>query len=1541
MSNKMQKRLPLVFVIALAIVLASLMTFSVADIANADAQKTPTNSLTFGQFSDIHYFPIDDCYQDIKNPNYTDSDFYKSMTGDTKLVMESGMILKQQIEQFIADAKEGKAPLYLFASGDLSKNGEVTALVDVANALRYLQNTVRGLGGKYANFQVFATPGNHDLYNTSGALYSKENGSKRVSDALCTMQFALVFAGLGYPDANIGGEGGAIDLTDYLPENYWFGEYTTTYIPSTNAKTLDIHYYNEHLEKVATTLKDASSTAKLKEYYQIGDDNNSLSLTAKINVEGLKDYAIMVIDAHDRESVEPGETGAYVRVSRDEYEIRKGNKQQNGENYTYYGATEEGAVDTTKTIDPQAAFNSDENAVVFRSTGLDHLCGGRLTEGVLDWMEKFCDARNAASTLGEATIITCFHQNALPHWEMEDEILKDFTIYNWENTAKRLLDMGARYVFTGHMHVCDAMTYTDVEGRTLYDFQTGSCVSYYSPRRYTTLERYDFDGKLGETCISSVYCLDDIKDADGNSRPFKEVPSHNVFTAPAFNQSTFENAYTTYKNNKTKDNWNKVVETNPDYLGYIINYENMNELGYNDYINEQIYGVLVDRIVSHFINQDTIDSLVGTVEGFVDGFVGSGSPLVKIVLGGVFPQFSKKDEPEDYNKYGRSISYNEQVEAVNGIVDYLLDTVLEGVTYKHNGKDYNTALSLVEAVVNEILDWEYGDDSITSTVNPANSGKMGVKDIASFIMTAHTIGNEISLDETAESIKAIYGEEEKVPEDKDYMFKHPYNPTYRLRMVEAVKDMHEQLVSGKFVQDLLKTLLDPIFTEDGSLLKTILNNKFDFSDAVENGYITENAYGHLKKGLGSQLPSLLKNAAVTGALKGMGIEVSLPDDFSIDVDNFVLVDIVNDLLPVIKPVVAKLLGFSLEGPDIISIAQNFLDSYLVDSFYKGLGGIADDIVITFATDVYPDMDDFSDPNKPSHFQPEKAYVKDGVRLSYLSTLNKVSTVGASFNAATQDNGRVPSRVTANFDTTNSTTSYTIKFYTEENVYGTFRLLDEDGNVVGEVGTSQKEAFTAYASNPTDYLDTTAYKDFGNGINATVFTQTKPQYIPLIDLGLLCITHAEIMHDTDEAKDVPYKYGERDAAVANSVIYWNVHTVTINGLEAGKTYYYDILGNYETDKTNYFSLVDFIKTQGYDGNALTFTTAADRSVESFEFLTIADIQGMIQSMYDNSHKAVDALLKDENVNDFDFILNAGDMCDNGKNFNQWGMALNTYQDLTLNTSVFFTSGNHENNTGAMGRYFNYTVKDGEGTKAIDGEYYSFDYANAHFTVLDTNDATTDGLGKDQLAWLENDLKNTDAKWKFVLMHKSLYSAGSHAFDGEVIAMRSQLGKLFAENGVNMVFGGHDHTYTTTVLVDKDGNAVDVKDSDGLRYTGDGVLYITLGTLGTKFYTYRENDMTTDKFDENNSILHTLDTQTFGKVVVGKDSITFTGYKFNRETGKIEIVGSSAVKPGISPVETSDDNHKLMVILLSTLIPGVALVGLGTGLGIFFAKKKKAN
>lgn len=1496
----------MVLIVVLAILLASLMSFSIVDgISKADGNIVKQNSLSLGHLSDIHYFPLHHCYQDVKADNYKTSDFYNSMTGDTKLVLESGIILKQQVEALIQDAKDGKCPQFVLATGDLSKNGEATALVDVANSLRYMQNEIRKIAG-YENFQVFATPGNHDLYNTSGALYSQIDGSARKSDALSAMQFALVFAGLGYPNANLTGDDGAIDLTQYLPADYWYGEFTKDYQVSYNSDKVNIHYYNENLEAVASKTTTAE---KLALYYAIGDVNNALSFSAEILNPGLEDYSLLVIDASDRQAAD---IGALVRINKSEYEALKA--ADKAADFKYYLEKADGAINTDKeaSADELARALASGNHV-YRSTGLDHLCGGRLTEPVLDWMQKYCEQQNVEgkSTLGEETVIACFHQNALPHWEMEDEILKDFTIYNWENTAKRMLDMGIRYVFTGHMHVCDAMTYTDAAGRTLYDFQTGSCVSYYSPRRYTTISRYDANGKLGEDCVSKVMTLDTVG--------IKEVPSSNVFDAAPWNQATYDAAIAIYKANPTHANWEAVVATNPDYLAYIIQYDDMSRLSYNDYITKEIYSQLLDRLVSHFINQGTIDSLVSKVTEVVAG----DNMVVGLVRSTLFPDFEKyNEEDDDYENVSVDTKH-----ALSGLVDYILDTVLYDMPYQYEGGTVNKALDLVNKVVGNILDWSFGDENIQSSVNPENKGKMKVQDIASFILTAHTIGIEISFDETYDSIDATFSE--VACGEETFRFQQPTDATYRKRMLAALNDMCDQLESGEFVEKLLSALLDPVFSNDGSLLKTILNHKFDFSDAVEKNYLTPDELQSLKKGLGEGLPEILKMPLVKNLLQSMGITLELPKDYSIDATNFVLVDVINDLLPAIKTVVAKLLGFSLEGSDVIGIVQNFLDSYLVDSFYKGLGGIAKEIVVAFATDVYPDLADFTNPSAPTTFQPNENYVFGGVKLSYLSTLNKVSAVGAEFNAATQDNGRVPSRVTANFDTANGTSAYTIRFYTEENVYGTFRLLDENGNELGALSTSQKQAFADYAVNKTDYLDAKASATI-NGIKVDMLTQTKPQYIPLIDLGLLCITHGQI---EDKDTEQPYVYGDRDASVANSVIYWNCTTVTISGLEAGKTYYYDVAGNFEyKDEVNTFSLLDFVKLDGYEKKALSFTTAKDANSDSFEFLTIADIQGMIQGMYTESHEAVSALLKDERVNGYDFILNAGDMCDNGKNFGQWGMALDTYKDLTLNSSMFFTSGNHENNTGAMGRYFNYTENKDGNVQAISGEYYSFDYANAHFTVLDTNDATSDGLGAEQLAWLKNDLANTNAKWKFVLMHKSLYSAGSHAFDGEVIAMRTQLTKLFAENGVNVVFGGHDHTYTETYLVDKDGKVVDKTDGKGVRYTGDGVMYITLGTLGTKFYTYRENNMTTDKFNKDGSVLSTLDSQTFGKVVVSGDTITYTGYYFNRSTGKIDEIGATTL---------SAKKNNLTTILLATIIPSVVVIGVGVGLGVFFAKKKKAK
>lgn len=1487
MSKLMSKRVSAVLIVALAVVLACVMGFTVADgVSMADSNESIANedSLTIGHMSDIHYFPLEYCYQDVKNANYKQSDFYKSMTGDTKLVLESGLILNKQIQGILQDAREGIAPQYLIASGDLCKNGEHVALIDVANSLRYLQNEVRKLGGKYANFQVFAIVGNHDLYNTDGAVYSQTDGEASVADSVTSAQFALIFAGLGFPNANLTGENGAINLTDYLPEDYWASSYTSGYQASTNAENLKISYYSQQLSAVEN---ETTSQAKLAHYYALGDELHQLTFTAEI-VSGNTGYSFAIVDSTDREIVE---TGAIVRVSEGEYNAISANT-----NYTYYLENTDGTINQNSPItDVQTirnAFAQGKN--VYRATGRDHYTGGRIKEECLDWIEQFAKTQTGdKTTLGEETVIAVCHQNVLPHWDQEDEILKDFTLYNWEYVAKRMLGMGIRYVLTGHMHASDIMNYTDVEGRTLYDFETGSCVSFSSPRRYITITRENCDGKLGEQCSSSVYSIENIK----------EVASDNIFACRAWDQAAFDSAMATYKAAPTSDNWQAVVNSNPEYLTYIIQYDDLSVLTLEEFMNKDIYSILLDRMVSHFVNQDTIDSLKDTVQKLLLG----DNTVVNMVAGLIAGSKS----------------------ALNGLAQYLIDTVLYDLypdtngdgkaDYPYNGNTYDSALDYLLAIVEDVLALKFGDENIQSAVNPTNAGKLNVKEIASFIMTAHGAGLEISLDETYASIDEQYVE--KACGDNHFAYQLPTDKTYRKRMLAAVKDMHAQLVSGEFVENLLDMLLNPLFVDNDSLLKTLLGRSFDFNDAVDKGYITQDEYDTIETQL-ADLPALLNNGFVQAILKGLGIELSLPEDFSIPADDFIVGGIINNLLPALKPIVANLIGFNLEGTDIVEIIQGVLDDYLTKSFYVGLGGIADGIVIAFATDEVQDLADNTNPSLPLIVQARKDYKYADVKLTYLSSLNAVSSVNSQSNPATQDNGRVPSRVTANFDTKNGVSDYVVKFYTEENVYGTFRLFDKDGNAILEVSTSQAAALEKYASDPTDYMDITATQSAGN-ITVSMLTQTKPVYLPLIDLGLLCLTHGEVEYDTEDAKDVPYVYGQRDEADANSVIYWNVTTVRISGLNANTTYKYDVSGNYEssTGAALTFSLAEFSKAQGSDSDLFTLKTAADDSVTEFEFLTIADIQGMIQGMYDDSVKAVDALLKDERTNKFDFVLNAGDMCDNGKNFNQWGMALNTYQDLFANTSMFFAAGNHEDGSNAMARYFEYTLPvDSEGNRlqndVTNGMFYSFDYANAHFTVLDTNDADSNGLGEVQLEWLKQDLAGSNAKWKFVLMHKSLFSGGSHSTDAEVVAMRSQLVPIFAQNGVNMVFAGHDHTYTSTYLVDEKGKTTDKSDLDGVQYTGDGVLYITLGTLGTKFYEYGENPDVTPKFDGDKSILETLTSQTFGKVTVSGDTLTYTGYIYNRETDSIEEIG-------ISVISANKVLYKSVVIALSVCIPVVVI------------------
>ena len=1491
MTNIRSKRFVAVFATILCVVLVATFALTLTDgISVAESESlVADSSLVIGHVSDIHYFPLEYCYRNVDAPDYEESDFFYSLTGDTKLVLESGMALNKAIHEIIEDARAGKAPHYLIASGDLSKNGERVSLIDLANALRYLQNRVRAVSG-YEDFQVFATTGNHDLYNPDGAIYSQEDGKSMLTDVVSAMQFALIFAGLGYPDANLTGADGAIKLTDYVKdETYWYSSFTSGYQASTNSTSVEIHYYSDKLEEIAHT---ADASERLAKYYTLGDEINVLSFSAEVLTEANKGYSFLVIDSSDR-TVE--EVGTIVALGEKEYT----SESFSASNYVYL-ENADGSINTsrklTKASDNEEISNAfDTNKHVYRATYYEHITGGRVTTDCLDWMQAYSETQKGdKTTLGEETIVTVFHQNALPHWEQEDEILKDFTVYNWEYTAKRLLSMGSRYVLTGHMHASDVMSYTDAEGRTLYDYETGSMISYASPRRYINLERKSANGKLAEIATSRVYTLDNLK----------EIASNHIASDPHWNQEAYDSATTL----------DEKLASNPDFEMYVRRYDMLSVESYDDYTTIDIYSRLLDRALNHFISERMIDNLKGTLKNML---VGDDS-----ILAGITGINLKPFGPIIYN-----------------IADYLLDEIIYGLYdggYPFDGNTYASAIDYVGAIVQKFVSTGFGDETLASAVNPANKGKMTIKDIVTCISTAHAQGTEVKLCLTDEELQAEYAYIDAhfadtdcsgmTEADKLQAFKQPVDRTYRKRMTAAIKDLHEFTKSGKLVELLLDSLLKPLYYDDNSLLKTLILHKFDFSKAVDlpkrsnpsEVYLTESEYEKFEA-----LCTLLNTLAPSIINQMFGTAIPTGQDF-IQADNVVLDTLITTLMPAIKQIAASLIGFNLTGDTFTEAVDTALDGYLTESFYVGLGGIADAIIVAYATDVYPDVTDMTDISLPFVAQPFKDFKYAGEQVTYVSSKvsDLYSSVQSSVNPATQANGRVPSHVTSAFDTNEPTSSYTVKFYTAEDVFATFKLQTPDGTW-HSVETEQ------------EYMlgdECVTHAEFG-GIEVEMTTRTKPQYIPLIDLGLACLTHGEVDYEDEDGNDVPYIFPERDAAPKASIIYWNETTVKIKGLSADTTYLYDLVGNYKTaaGTTLDFSLKEYSKAN----EGFTLRTAKGKEQTSFEFLAIADIQGMISGMYTDSFKAVEALMRDERTKNFDFVINAGDMVDNGKNFAQWGYALDTYQPLFANYSQIFCAGNHEGNTYGMTNFFDYaTPTDDDGNSLIHdvlgGVYFSFDYANAHFVVLNTNDADTKGLGETQLEWLKKDLSSTTQKWKFVLMHKSIFSGGSHSYDGEVVAMREQLVPLFAENGVNIVFGGHDHTYTSTLLIDKDGHTTDKSDLKGLQYTGDGVLYITLGTMGTKYYEYGTNDAVTPRLDEDKSILHTLDSQTFGKVKVDGDKIEFASYYYDRATDSIKVVGESALVD--HPVL-----DRTIAITLIVVIPTVVVVA-GVAIALVILKTR---
>ena len=178
-----------------------------------------------------------------------------------------------------------------------------------------------------------------------------------------------------------------------------------------------------------------------------------------------------------------------------------------------------------------------------------------------------------------------------------------------------------------------------------------------------------------------------------------------------------------------------------------------------------------------------------------------------------------------------------------------------------------------------------------------------------------------------------------------------------------------------------------------------------------------------------------------------------------------------------------------------------------------------------------------------------------------------------------------------------------------------------------------------------------------------------------------------------------------------------------------------------------------------------------------------------------------------------------------------------QTMMAQAPLMPVNGNHENLAINYAAQFALPQQVSAGEKAQGEEWYSFDYANAHFVALNDSPPAA-AVSAGQVDWLKADLAAVDRKktpWVFAMHHRSLYSCGgSHGSDLE---LRAAWQPIFDQNKVDVVFSGHDHLYERSKPMRGLNGTAGVVAQAGTNDTpvmGSGTLYLLTGGAGAPLY-----------------------------------------------------------------------------------------------------------
>jgi VCBS repeat-containing protein len=240
----------------------------------------------------------------------------------------------------------------------------------------------------------------------------------------------------------------------------------------------------------------------------------------------------------------------------------------------------------------------------------------------------------------------------------------------------------------------------------------------------------------------------------------------------------------------------------------------------------------------------------------------------------------------------------------------------------------------------------------------------------------------------------------------------------------------------------------------------------------------------------------------------------------------------------------------------------------------------------------------------------------------------------------------------------------------------------------------------------------------------------------------------------------------------------VHNIELTGLQSNTQYHYRV-------------------TQGATITADQMFWTSPEAATDFRFAFLADCRTNT-----TIHAQVASL-----VDTFDprMAVWGGDLVE-AATWGSWDEQFFLPEQEALNAQVpfFNATGNHEGWNALTRAYTQGPTASGE-----TNGYYSFDYGDAHFLIL--NNEVSYSQGSPQWDFAASDLSSTTQPWKFVVYHKPAYAAGGHGEDADMKAMSTS---IFEPYGVDMTLTGHDHFYQHNLV--------------------NGIHHMVIGSTGAPLY-----------------------------------------------------------------------------------------------------------